>query len=223
MFFVIPWRLRQTATSSVVPAANLTIIAANVLFYLLGWSWPVGPGSSPGSIGLYAFSHCDLWHLAMNMWALWLFGTPVNRRLGNGYYSVVYLGIAVLLGAFARLLMSTYLVGASGALFGVIAIALILMPRATVEIACVAFLPLTLVVGLISRPARWWQWLVRAAVYGIPALWALVLIPLMELFCFWWCGWSLGCLAHLLGMACGVGAVLLLPARVTMGRESFAV
>ena len=220
MFFIIPWKLCQAVESRDVPVVNVAIIAANVLFYLLGWSWPVGPGSSLLSIGLYAFSHCDLWHLVLNMWALWVFGNPVNRRLGNGYYALVYLGTGGLLGLFARLMMSTWLMGASGAIFAVIAIGLILMPRAIVEIACVALFPLTLVVGLLSKPAQWWQWLVRGAVYGIPALWALALIPLMQLFLFWWDHWSPSSLAHLLGTLCGVGAVVLLPARLTMRRNS---
>jgi len=220
MFFVIPWKVRQAIESRGVPAMNIAIIAANVLLYLLRWSWPVGPGSSLSSLGLYAFSHCDLWHLALNMWALWVFGNPVNRRLGNVYYALVYLGSAMLLGLFARLIISTWLLGASGAIFAVIAVALILMPRASVEIACVAFFPLTLVIGLLSKPAQSWQWLLRSAVYDIPALWALALIPLMQLFLFWWDHWSPSSLAHLLGMLCGVGAVLLLPTRVTMRRSS---
>ncbi len=220
MFFVIPWKLRQTIESRDVPAGNLAIIAANVFFYLFGWLWPVGPGSSLSSVALYAFSHCDLWHLVLNMWALWIFGSPVNRRLGNVYYAMVYLGAAVLLGLFARLTMSVCLLGASGAIFAVIAIALILMPRASFEVAFVALFPLSFVVGLLSKPSRWWQWLLRSAVYGIPALWALALIPLMQLFLFWWDHWNPSSLAHLIGMLCGVGAVLLLPTRITMPRNS---
>jgi membrane associated rhomboid family serine protease len=158
--------------------------------------------------------------LALNMWALWVFGNPVNHRLGNAYYALVYLGAAVLLGLFARLIISTWLLGASGAIFAVIAVALILMPRASVEIACVAFFPLTLVIGLLSKPAQPWQWLLRSAVYGIPALWALTLIPLMQLFLFWCDHWNPSSMAHLLGMLCGVGAVLLLPTRVTMRHGS---
>ncbi len=222
MFFVVPWKLRQIAVSHGPTAANIVIIAANVCFYLLGWSWPVGPGSSLSSLGLYAFSHCDLCHLALNMWALWVFGNPVNCRLGNVYYALVYLGSAVLLGLFARLIISTWLLGASGAIFAVIAVALILMPRASVEIACVAFFPLTLVIGLLIKPAQSWQWLLRSAVYDMPTLWALALIPLTQLFLFWWGHWSPSSLAHLLGMLCGVGAVLLLPTRVTMRRSSLA-
>jgi membrane associated rhomboid family serine protease len=221
MFFIIPWKLRQ-GTESGAPVANIAIIAINVVCYLLGWSWPVGPGSSLSSILLYAFSHADLWHLVMNMWFLWIFGNAVNRRLGNGYYVLVYLGSAVLLGLFARLAMLVSLVGASGAIFAVIAIALILMPRSTIEIAFVAIFPLALIVGLLSKPAQWWQWLLRSTVRGVPALWALTLVPLMELFLFWWDHWSPSALAHLIGMACGVGAVLLLPARITMRRSSLA-
>ena len=44
---------------------------------------------------LYGFSHASFWHLLFNMWALWVFGNPVNRRLGNGYYLLAYLGTIV--------------------------------------------------------------------------------------------------------------------------------
>lgn len=220
MFFFVPWKLRQSADPGPVPLANLAIIAVNVLLYFLCGPWPVGPGTGFASILLHAFSHGGIWHLLANMWALWVFGNPVNRRLGNGYYTLVYLGTALLLGLFARLLLFVPVVGASGSLFAVIAMALILMPAAVLEIAFVALFPLTLIVGLLSRPAEWWQWLVRHAVYGMPALWALAIIPLLQLFNFWWYHWDPGCLAHLLGMVCGAGAVLLLPERLTMRRTS---
>ena len=45
-----------------------------------------------------AFGHADLWHLAGNMLTLLVFGTPVNRRLGNGWYLVAYMGSAISLG-----------------------------------------------------------------------------------------------------------------------------
>jgi membrane associated rhomboid family serine protease len=219
MFFVLPWRLRHTGLPNTPPVVNAALIAVNVLFYLLGWCWAVGPGTRLPSIILYAFSHVDFWHLALNVWTLWVFGNPVNRRLGNGLYLTAYLGSAVVLGLFARLVLSVGLVGSSGAVFAVIAIALLLMPAAILEVGCVALFPLTIVVGLLSKPRQWFQWLARWAMFSIPALWALALVPLMELFLLFWCHWNATYLAHLLGMACGLGVVLMLPTRITMGRR----
>jgi membrane associated rhomboid family serine protease len=221
MFFILPWKLRQANDSRAVPAANVVLIALNVLFYLLGRCYWVGPHTGLLSMLLYAFSHANFWHLFVNMWALWVFGNPVNRRLGNGYYLAAYLSSAVLLGLLARLLLSTPLVGSSGAVFAVMTIAMLLMPSAVLETAVVVLLPLSIIVGLISKPPDWLRWIIRWAIYPIPVLWALVLVPLMELFCYC-CFWSPTHLAHLLGMLCGLIVVLLLPARITMGRRAAA-
>ncbi|MGA2617143.1 MAG: rhomboid family intramembrane serine protease [Thermoguttaceae bacterium] len=220
MFFVLPCRVRQTGVSRAAPEANIALIAANVLFYLLGWCWVVGPGTGLLSVLLYAFSHANFWHLLANMWALWVFGNPVNRRIGNGYYPVAYLASVLLVGIFARLVLSTPLVGSSGAVFAVITLALVLMPAAVLEIAFVALFPLSVVVGLLSKPRQWFQWLVRWAICPIPALWALLLIPLMQLVLLCWFNWCPTYLAHLLGMVCGLGVVVLLPKRITMGGRS---
>jgi membrane associated rhomboid family serine protease len=187
-----------------------------VLLWLGGWCYPVGPHTHPLTILTYAFSHYGFWHLALNMWALWVFGNPVNRRLGNFYYACTYLGSVVVLGLLGRLLTACPLMGASGAVFAVAAVALILKPAALLEIAVVVFFPLSLVIGLFRRPEHPWQWLVRGAIYAIPALSALVIVALVQLFSFWWDGWCIASLTHLLGIACGVVAVVLLPARITM-------
>jgi len=71
-------------------------MALNVLSFvflcLFGWSWPVGPSTGLLSVLFYGFSHAGFRHLLFNMWALRVFGNPVNRRLGNGYYLLGYLG-----------------------------------------------------------------------------------------------------------------------------------
>jgi len=221
MFFILPWKLKQPTPQTGAPVANLTLVAINVIVYLFGWCefWAVGPGTRWLSVLTYAFCHASVWHLVVNMWAFWVFGNPVNRRIGNAFYLVAYLGTAVVLGLVARLLLSTYLAGSSGVLFAVIAIALILMPGAVLQIACVALFPLTVVVGLLAKPKQWWYWIVRWAMFSVPALWCLVLIPLIQLWSFFWSGWSWTPVAHLLGMVCGVAVVLLLPTRITMGRR----
>ena len=161
------------------------------------------------------------------MWVLWVFGNPVNRRLGNGLYLLVYLGCLLAVGLFARLILPVGLVGASGAIFAVITIALILMPAALIESAYLALFPLTLLLGLWNRPKYELNWFLSWGIVAVPAWWCLVLIPLMELFSVFWRWWTFGWIsswtpgAHLLGILCGVAAVLMLPARIT-GRSSVA-
>ncbi len=69
---------------------------------------------APLSVLLYGFCHFGFWHLVLNMWVLWVFGNPVNRRLGNGLYLLVYLGCLVAVGLFARLILPVGLVGRFG-------------------------------------------------------------------------------------------------------------
>ena len=230
MFAVVPLDFRLKAPNRTLPAANLGLIAANVLMYVLarlfGWCWVVGPGTSLLSVLLYGFSHWGFWHLLLNMWVLWVFGNPVNRRLGNGYYLLAYLGTIIGLGLFARICYGGSVLGASGGIFAVIMIALILMPSAILWIGYVAVFPLTLLIGLLRKPRYGIYWFVRGGELELKAVWCLLLIPLMEafsLFCSYWSGFgNVFYLGHLLGMLCGVAIVLMLPTRITMGRRAAA-
>jgi membrane associated rhomboid family serine protease len=227
MFFPIPLEFNYVGHKSSFPLANVALVALNVLVYLFGGWWPVGPGAGLASVVLYGFCHCGFWHLVLNMWVLWVFGNPVNRRLGNPLYLAVYLGCLVTVGLFARLIVPVGLVGASGAIFAVITIALILMPAALIDSAYVAVFPLTLLLGIWVRPKYELNWFLSWGIVTVPAWWCLLLIPLMELFSVGWRWWTFGWIsswtpgAHLLGIACGVAAVLMLPAQIT-GRRSAA-
>src|SRR5262245_18082030 len=102
MFIPIPIRFKDGREFDSIPVVTGLLVALNVLIFWLGWHPSVGPGTGLFSILTYAFGHANLWHLVGNMLALLVFGTPVNRRLGNGWYLVVYLGSALALGVFAR-------------------------------------------------------------------------------------------------------------------------
>lgn len=222
MFFILPWRLQRSGLNRRVPVANVALIAVNVLVYLCGQQWAVGPGTGAVSVLMYGFSHCGFWHLAVNMWALWVFGNPANRRIGNTFYVLAYLGTVVALGLFARLFLGSHLVGSSGALFAVITIALMLMPASVLRVVCIALFPLSVVVGLLARPKQRYEWIVRWADFSVPAIWCLVLLPLVQLWSLLWNGWDWTSVAHLLGMLCGLAVVLLLPARISMRRRTVA-
>ncbi len=222
MIVFLPIELKQAVSKTGVPTANLLLIAANVLVYLLGWSWPVGYGSGLASILLYGFCHFNLWHLVLNMWALWLFGNPVNRRLGNGYYVLAYLGAVVAIGLVCRLFCPGLAMGASGGVFAVMTIAIILFPAARLEVAYGALFPVTLLIGLFVPPGRiWLYWFMRGGTFGLRMYWCLLLIPLMLLaqlilFRLYFGLWGWGTIGHFLGVICGIAIVLMLPTRITM-------
>ncbi|MGD2083023.1 MAG: rhomboid family intramembrane serine protease [Chromatiales bacterium] len=100
--------------------------------------WPLGlqgAGSLGGSqfrpwqIVTYAFLHGGLLHLALNMYALWLFGAPLERRWGSqrfaAFYFICVMGAALMHLAVAEVelahgAMAYPVVGASGGVFGLL-------------------------------------------------------------------------------------------------------
>ena len=223
MFIPLPIRFKDGREFHAIPVVNGLLVAANVVIFCLGWHPVVGPGTGLFSVLTYAFGHASVWHLAGNMMCLLVFGTPVNRRLGNGWYLLAYLGSALALGLFARLFSPAGLIGASGAIFSVIAIALLLLPSARMEIFYFALFPVTLLVGLLSRPRHWVFWFIRWDTFEMRAWYGLFFVPFLEIWDLFWSGWNWTNLGHLFGFLCGVAVVLLLPPRISMNRSSRTV
>ncbi len=87
------------------------------------------------------FLHGDVWHIGFNMLYLWVFGNNVEDLLGHFRFLVFYLGCGVL-AALAQILMSldsaVPMIGASGAIAGVLGAYYKKFPRARVR--CLVFL-----------------------------------------------------------------------------------
>jgi len=93
----------------------------------------------------YMFFHGDLLHLAGNMLFLWVFGDNVEDAMGHAKFLMFYLAC----GAFAALVHALIgpssespLIGASGAVAGVIAAYIMLHPRVNVWVLAFKFIPL---------------------------------------------------------------------------------
>jgi membrane associated rhomboid family serine protease len=71
------------------------------------------------------FLHANILHLGMNMFALWILGSQLEAAVGRLQFAVVY-GSALLAGSFGVMLLSPHepTVGASGAIFGLLGLAL---------------------------------------------------------------------------------------------------
>ena len=106
------------------------------------------------TLSTYMFLHGDILHLSSNMLFLWVFGDNVEDAMGHIKFLVFYLlcGIAGGL-AHASLLPSSKLplIGASGAVAGVIAAYLILHPRVMVWVLAFRFIPLRISAALGAR------------------------------------------------------------------------
>jgi membrane associated rhomboid family serine protease len=83
-----------------------------------------------------AFLHASIIHIGFNMFALWVFGAPVEHYLGRARFLGLYL-VAGLAGSAGALLQAPLgvTVGASGAIFGVLGAMLILEWQLTGRLA----------------------------------------------------------------------------------------
>lgn len=94
---------------------------------------PFFPGKSISfSVLASMFLHGDFLHIGFNLWSLWIFGNNIEEAFGRTRYLAMYLisGLAATLGYVALNPESIVpLVGASGAIAGVIGAYLVLFPR----------------------------------------------------------------------------------------------
>jgi len=116
------------------------------------WAEWAGFPSSLWPFGTYMFLHAGWLHLIGNMWFLWLFGDNVEDRLGRPRFLIFYLacGIAAALAQFALTPGSKApMVGASGAISGVMGAYFLLYPGARI----VTLVPVFIFIQLIEVPA----------------------------------------------------------------------
>jgi membrane associated rhomboid family serine protease len=111
------------------------------------------------------FMHGGIWHLAGNMLYLWIFGNNIEDAMGHVKFLVFYL-LCGLAAVFAQVLPNpgseVPMVGASGAISGVLGAYMLLYPRARVLLG----LPLGFVLVQLGR---------------FPAIWVLAVWFLMQL------------------------------------------
>ncbi|HSO12847.1 MAG TPA: rhomboid family intramembrane serine protease [Anaerolineales bacterium] len=163
--------LYDTARSRKFPFINLILIAANMLAYLyelqMGpealqnfiFTWGLVPARLMGdpthtwnTIYSSMFLHGGWFHIINNMWVLFIFGDNVEARMGKIRYLIFYL-----LGGTAAGLLQTYIlptsqvpmIGASGAVAGVLGAYLVLFPRSRVA----SLVPIFFIFTIIEIPA----------------------------------------------------------------------
>jgi membrane associated rhomboid family serine protease len=138
--------VRRSAFEGTGALATKTLVAVNILIYVITAAQGAGLNSPGGRLYtdwiLYGpavaqgdwwrlitstFLHGNLIHIAFNMYFLWFVGSAVEQALGRGRFLLVYF-IAGLAGSAGALVdtPSTPVVGASGAIFGILGAALIL-------------------------------------------------------------------------------------------------
>ncbi|MDD3820894.1 MAG: rhomboid family intramembrane serine protease [Spirochaetales bacterium] len=129
--------------------ATLYLIAANILFFALGYVFPlikVYMALNPAAllsgfvwqILSYMFAHADISHLLVNMLGLFIFGTAVERSMGSKEFLLFYLLTGTLAGitSFGIYVATgswyTMLLGSSGAVYALLLAFAVLNPEARI-------------------------------------------------------------------------------------------
>ena len=88
----------------------------------------------------YMFMHYDISHIVCNMLGLLVFGLPLEKRIGSREFLLFYLTCGTLSGFFSYLVYlytgqaQVFLLGASGALYGVLFAYAVFFPRSMIFI-----------------------------------------------------------------------------------------
>ncbi len=152
--------LRTEMETRHTPLANFGLLCVNVLvflwfdlfvteqglgikdkYFVLHGDWP-----RLFEFFTYQFAHADAWHLVGNMLFLWVFGGPVNAKLGDILYLLFYITGGMFAGLVFTWQSPLDLIGASGAISAVTTAYLVLFPRSRVTV---------LFITLITVPALW--------------------------------------------------------------------
>jgi len=133
-----------------LPPVTRALLIANVAVYLLQqlfpmvltalfalWPWGTAfVGATPhGAVEVgfhvwqlvtYGFMHGSITHIAFNMFALWMFGGPIERLFGQREFLIYYFTCVIVAGLCHELVVQyfthgvAYTVGASGGIFGLL-------------------------------------------------------------------------------------------------------
>jgi len=135
---IIPWGTDAPIYHR--PVATIGVIVVNVLIFVAfpshlheDWMLELGAGIHPLQWLSNIFMHLGLGHLLGNMIFLWAFGIIVEGKLGALGFLAVYLAMGVGESALFQMLARPeevrYMLGASGAIFGLMALCLLWAPR----------------------------------------------------------------------------------------------
>ncbi|MBN2468535.1 MAG: rhomboid family intramembrane serine protease [Deltaproteobacteria bacterium] len=230
--------LRDRNPSGTFPFVTIFLIVVNVLVFLyqlsLGRSLPTflyqyslvparlfydsaAPvaASIPGILSFFSsmFFHGGWLHIIGNMWYLWIFGDNVEDRLGHGMFIVFYLVCGFVAALFHVVLNPRSIVpvvGASGAIAGVLGAYLVCYPFARV----LTLVPIFVFIQLVEIPAIFFLVLWFLLQFFSGTLTIAVTAETAAGGVAWW--------AHVGGFLCGAVIIKLLPQRKGFQRRRFS-
>ncbi|HYP73310.1 MAG TPA: rhomboid family intramembrane serine protease [Microbacterium sp.] len=164
---------RRSATRSGRPIVTYSLIGVTSFFYLLGLI-PGGFGdlvqnwllfyaplayTQPWRLLTVTLVHLSIWHIVLNMLALWAMGRSLEPLLGRGRFLALYL-LSALGGSVLTALIAptTPVAGASGAVWGLLGAMLIIGRHIGANVTAIAvLLGLNLVISFLPGASIAWQ------------------------------------------------------------------
>ncbi len=203
--------LRDVIPSRTTPIVTVSLIALNAAVF--AYEWWLGDAALADFILYYGlvpaafswvavltsmFLHGGLLHFGANMLYLWIFGDNVEDRMGHGRFLTFYLlcGTAAALAQTIAVPNSTVpMVGASGAIAGVMGAYFVLYPHSRI----LTLVPIFFFIQLIEVPAIFFLgiWFVMQFLSGVGSIANAAGEPAGGV-AFW---------AHVAGFAAGISAV----------------
>lgn len=157
--------IRDVIPSRTTPVITIALLVLNAAVFLVSpaldspafeqfvRTWGVTPATFEWSaVFTSMFMHGGWMHLGSNLLFLWIFGDNVEDRMGHGRYLAFYLlcgSVAVGAQVLAEPQSSVPMVGASGAIAGVLGAYIVMFPHSRV----LTLVPLFIFVTFIEIPA----------------------------------------------------------------------
>ena len=205
--------LRDVIPSRTTPFVTMALIAINTAAFLFQLSLGGRANDFAMNFGLVPadfswvtvftsmFLHAGLLHAGGNMLYLWIFGDNVEDRMGHGRFLVFYLlcgTAAALAQTFTNPESAVPMVGASGAIAGVMGAYFVLYPRSKV----VTLIPIIFFFQIVEIPAIFFLgiWFLMQLVNGMGSIMATTARQP---------GGGVAVWAHVAGFVAGLGGVLI--------------
>ncbi len=218
--------IRDINPTHTTPIVTRTLVAINVLVFIATFFNPKFPqivdtwGFKP--IYLYLgvrletlftsmFLHADIHHIFGNMLYLWIFGDNVEDALGHEKFLIAYLTSGIV-AAIVQSIFSPFslvpMIGASGAISGVLGMYLLFYPRA--RIVTLLFLGYFVTTAVLPAYHYIWFWFIMQFILGSIS----ILNPVPAGVAYW---------AHIGGFVAGmvIGRMLYHTERVRMKRREY--
>ncbi|MGO9446681.1 MAG: rhomboid family intramembrane serine protease [Thiobacillaceae bacterium] len=141
-----------------MPPITFALITVNILVYGLErltdqdiikvfglWALNIPGAFHPWQLLTYGFLHGSILHLTFNMFAIWMFGSALERKWGDLRYLLTYL-LSVVTAAITHVVITGYLmrytgpvIGASGGAFGLMLAYALYFPNHRIVLVIPAF------------------------------------------------------------------------------------